>query len=287
MKKLLCAALCSLLILAAGVPALADASVQYMDYHNLPDSALYVDSVSGLPVYSASMLSNYRASYYGHVSADGVGGITAAEAAQVRVISKSATLWAEPRTGSKRLATVKHGETLEGVLDANGYGPTLTDGFYPVTYKGQFGYINEDYVVLAPLEIVLMESNVPAYCAPTTDAKKVGSLAKLTRYTVLGFYNDYYIISLRQAAAFVPMSVRHYDTGFERLFYAGLSRNGTASKKTQLRTGPGDGYAQIEEVRAGYAFTAAACIDGWYLIHYNADGDSVYAYIKASDVVFQ
>ena len=50
------------------------------------------------------------------------------------------------------------------------------------------------------LEIVLMESNVPAYVAPDRNAKKVGSLSKMTRYRVIGFYDDYYIVSFRGAA---------------------------------------------------------------------------------------
>lgn len=50
------------------------------------------------------------------------------------------------------------------------------------------------------LEIVLEESNVPAYIAPDARSKKVGSLSKMTRYRVIGFYDDYYIVSFRGAA---------------------------------------------------------------------------------------
>ena len=60
---------------------------------------------------------------------------------------------------------------------------------------GKTGWVNAAYVVRNKLEIVLMESNVPAYVAPDRNAKKVGSLSKMTRYRVIGFYDDYYIVS--------------------------------------------------------------------------------------------
>lgn len=268
MKKLLRLYVCALLTLALVMGTCAAASA---------DSA-----GTGLPAYSSYDFVHYRADYNHYVATDGISG-----GSQLRVISKSASVWAEPRTGSDKIATVSHGEMLEGVVDEGGNGPALRDGFYPIVYKGRRGYINAAYVVLSPLEIVLMESNVPAYCAPTPNAKKVGSLAKLTRYTVLGFYNDYYIISLRQAAAFVPMSVRHYDTGFENLFADTASYAGSTVRKTALRTGPNDDYAKIKDVEAGYAFKALGSIGEWFVISYDTGDDTVFAYVKSYDTQLQ
>ena len=138
----------------------------------------------------------------------------------------------------------------------------------------------------APLEIVLMESNVPAYSAPDKASKKVGSLSKLTRYTVIGTFGDYYVINLRQAAAFVPVNVAHYDTTFEgRFLPADGNKNGVTLSKTTLRTGPGDWYASVEDVKAGYAFTCVGEINGWYVIAYqskNTDG-TVLVYLPSYD----
>lgn len=203
----------------------------------------------------------------------------------VRVICKSASIWQEPRTNSKRLGSVANGEEVEIIRGENG-GALKQYGFYRVSYKGQAGWINKDYCVYAPLEIVLMESNVPAYCAPDSTSKKVGSLAKLTRYTVLGTFGDYYVINLRQAAAFVPVSARHYDTTFEgRFLPADRAAKGVTLHKTTLRTGPGDGYASVEEVKAGYEFTCVGEIGGWYMLAYkskNTDG-TVLVYLNSSD----
>lgn len=273
MKKRFHVFVCALLVLVLSLSACACA---------LADGN--IDSTSGLPICSSYDFVHYRADYNKYIPVDGICRLYSPT--DLQVISKSATVWTQPRTGSTKIATVSHGDILEGVADASG-NVNATDGFYPVLYKGQYGYINASYVVLSPLQIVLMESNVPAYCAPTTNAKKVGSLAKLTRYTVLGFYNDYYIISLRQAAAFVPMSVRHYDTGFEELVYCNAGRTGTTVRKTTLRTGPNDDYASIKDVSAGYAFQAFARIGDWYVVSYDTGDDQVLAYLNVYDTQLQ
>ncbi len=215
---------------------------------------------------------------------------TAYEATQVvRVISKSASIWKDARTNSKKLGSVGNGEEVEIITGPYG-GPLEQDGFYRVSYKGQAGWINRDYCVYAPTEIVLMESNVPAYCAPDSRAKKVGSLSKLTRYTVVGTYDDYYIVNLRQASAFIPMDVRHYDSAFEQLFLpTQYADNGVVTAKTTLRTGPADWYAKVEDVKAGYQFTCVGEIDGWYMLAYKSkstDG-TVIVYLPSQDADVQ
>lgn len=207
------------------------------------------------------------------------------EKISVRVISKSASVWAQPRTNSKKLGTVSNGDELPGVpsgeFDPNIEPIVEQDGFYAVEYKGKRGWINSAYAVHGPFEIVLMESNVPAYCAPDRGAKKVGSLSKLTTYTVLGFYDDFYVINLRGGSAFIPMSVAHYDTHFQRWYHAGWHGNLTVTASTTLRTGPGDRYAKVSELRAGQTFGCMDEIDGWYLV---SDGsDDGYTYIWSGD----
>ena len=232
----------------------------------------------------------------GYVDVDGYGGVTSADPYQLTVISKSASIWEEARTNSKKLASVSHGDTLlcrvgryadggEYILEQN--------GFYAVEYStgksGQWreGWVNKDYVVRNTLEIVLMESNVPAYIAPDTNAKKVGSLAKLTRHRVIGMYDDFYIINLRgAAAAFIPMDAAHYDTGFEAVYRQSPAYRGTANRKTSLRTGPGDNYAQADTLKAGEAFTCVDKLDGWCLVigqDTGTDGGA-YLFVDADDV---
>lgn len=235
---------------------------------------------------------SYDGDYDGYVNVDGMGGITAADPGFLTVISKSASVWDEPRTNSKKLTSVSHGDTLTcRSLDG---GDTIWEenGFFAVEYrvssKGsewREGWINKDYVVRNTLEIVLMESNVPAYIAPDTNSKKVGSLAKLTRYRVIGMYDDFYIVNLRgAAAAFIPMDVRHYDTRFVAMHRQAPGCQGVATVKTALRTGPGSGYAKVKDVKLGYRFEAIDCIDDWYVIRYEDDLEGYgFVYIDAQD----
>lgn len=230
-------------------------------------------------------LASYTGDYNGWTGIDGLGGVTIPEQGCVQIISKSASVWEQPRTNSKKLGSVKNGEILQGNPVSTEYSGSIVmqDGFYAVLYNNSVGWVNSDYCVLAPFEITLMESNVPAYCAPDARSKKVGSLSKLTKYTVIGFYDDFYVVNLRQAAAYIPMSVAHYDTHFERLYHAGLHATLTVSRKTALRTGPGDQYAKVKDVKARQTFDCMDEIDGWYLV---ADGDAGgYTYIWSGDAV--
>lgn len=231
----------------------------------------------------------------GYVEVDGFGGITSADPYYVTVISKSASIWEEPRTNSKKLASVSHGDLLMcRVLPYEGGGESIMEenGFFAVSYRAKGsewrdGWVNKDYVVRNTLEIVLMESNVPAYIAPDTRAKKVGSLAKLTRHRVIGIYDDFYIINLRgAAAAFIPMDAAHYDTCFEAIYRQAPSLRGTADRKTSLRTGPGDHYPEADTLKKGESFVCVDEVDGWYLVigeNTGTDGGA-YLFVDSDDV---
>lgn len=236
-------------------------------------------------------LAQYVDEYDGYRNVDGLGGVTAADPFYMRVISKSASVWSEPRTNSKKLASVAHGGLLMCRDAESADDVRMENGFYAVEYKtdsknGEWkpGWVNSDYVVRNMLEIVLMESNVPAYIAPDKNAKKVGSLAKLTRYQVIGIYDDFYIINLRgAAAAFIPMSVRHYDTCYEAIHRQSPEHEGTVAKKTSVRTGPGREYPEAYTLKAGKTFSCIDLVDGYYMI-YDADSDA-YLYIDENDAV--
>ena len=228
---------------------------------------------------------SYTGDYDGWVDISGYGGVTLGERTSVQIISRNASIWAQPKTNSKKLGTAKHGQQLSGVpLDTNGDGSRIVEqsGFYAVNYNGQVGWVNSAYAVHGPFEIVLMEGNVPAYCAPDTGSKKVGSLNKLTRYTVLGFYEDFYVVSLREAAAYIPMSVKHYDTSFERMYHAAMQQKLTVNRKTTMRTGPGEEYASVRDVKAGAKMSCWDTLNGWCLVW--DDDNAAYTYIWSGDV---
>ena len=266
-KNVVCALVCACL-LSFVLSALADGYA----YWTKETGAVYFNQASNREYYSSSYQDPEESPLYQDTKV-------------IRVVSKSATVWQEARTNSKKLGSAKNGEEIEIIRGENG-GPLEQNGFYRVSYNGKAGWINADYCVYAPMEIVLMESNVPAYSAPHPSSKKVGSLSKLTRYTVIGTFGDYYVVNLRQASAFIPMSVDHYDTTFEgRFLPAQGGNNGYTLAKTTLRTGPGDWYASVEDVKAGYEFTCVGEINGWYVIAYqskNTDG-TVLVYLPTYD----
>ena len=265
MKKIIALALAALLACLAAA-ALADGANGWLD--------------SKLNGSNSVRFSSYEGGHDGWVDADGRGGVTIPESTTVRVISHNASVWAQPRTNSEKLGTVKNGEELSGRIDGNDR-IIVQDGFFAVEYKGKSAWVNCAYAVCGPYEIVLMESNVPAYCAPDRNAKRVGSLSKLTRYTVIGFYGDYYVVNLREASAFIPRSVRHYDTIFEKNYHAAWNGQGKTTSKTTVRTGPGSDYPSVRDMSAGSSFTYWDVIDGWCL---TVDGDTgCFVYIDASD----
>lgn len=230
-------------------------------------------------VYGQIRLASYADGFDGYLSVDGYGGETAEDPFCVTVISKNASVWSEPKTNGGKIGSVSHGETLSCRSSDGGQTVMMNNGFYAVQYKGKNGWINEDYVVRNTLEITLMESNVPAYIAPDPQSKKVGSLSKQTTYRVIGFYDDFYIINLRDAAAaYIPMSVRHYDTAFSARYRSG-SRigKGTTNGSTELRTGPGKEYAEIRTLSAGESFDVLDFLDGWALVQDTKNG--TYAFI--------
>ena len=124
---------------------------------------------------------------------------------------------------------------------------------------------------------------MPAYIAPDSTSKKVGSLSKQTSYRVIGVYDDYYIVNLRgAAAAFIPMSVQHYDSNFG-FAYSSMGPRGsiTTTRKTALRTGPADEYAEISKLPSGKQMDVYDVINGWYLVVDTESG--CWAFIDGED----
>ena len=163
----------------------------------------------------------------------------------------------------------------------------MDHNFYQVEYKGKKGWVGSTYVVRNTLEIVLMESNVPAYIAPDVRSKKVGSLSKMTRYRVIGFYDDFYIVSFRGAAcAYIPKDAAHYDTTFMAMYRQTTAHKCSIEYDTKLRTGPDDSYPEIKTMNAGTTVEWIDVIDGWCMIHYSgkgADGD-IFAFVDSNAV---
>jgi len=259
------------------VQAAALADGLHLDYIKTHHSALYGE---------AMRFQSYAYDYPGYVRADGMGyaPYNGSDEQFIRIITKSASVWEKPRTNSKKLGSVSNGNELACVIEE---GDPATDGdFFVVEYKGNVGYVNQDYAVVSPLEIVLMESNVPAYIAPDSSSKCVGSLSKHTRYTVIGMYDDYYIINLRgAAAAYISKKTKCYDSRFEKYYLAMPTEKGTIIRKTELRTGPGEEYPKVADVKPGDTFEFHDMIDAWHMLRYTPKGgEPVFVFVYCNDV---
>ena len=233
-------------------------------------------------------LQSFAYDYPGYVCADAMGSLPyyGVQEQVIRIITKSASVWSKPKTNSKKLGSVSHGSELLCIIDENGRAETDGD-FFTVEYKGTIGYVNQAYAVVSPLEIVLLESNVPAYIAPDENAKCVGSLSKHTRYTVIGMYDDYYIINLRgAAAAFIRKDTRCYDSRFEQFYLGAPTETGTIIRDTELRTGPGESFAKVADVEAGDTFEFYDMINAWHMLRYTPKGsdESFFVFVYCNDV---
>ena len=273
MKKRMAAMLLAVLMI---MPAGAWGDGLQVDYVNTFRSALY----------GRASFQSYPYGYDGYVDADEMGQYQPYTGRQfIHIITKSASIWSKPKTNSKKLGSASNGDQLRCILED---GNPATDGdFFVVEYKGNVGYVNRKYAVASPLEIVLMESNVPAYIAPDSSAKCVGSLSKHTRYTVIGMYDDYYIINLRgAAAAFISKDTKCYDSRFENFYLSMPTEMGTIIRDTELRTGPGEDYAKVADVKAGDTFEFYDMINAWHMLRYTPKGssESVFVFVYCNDV---
>ena len=121
------------------------------------------------------------------------------------VITKSATIRSEPSLQGKKVVSVD-GES--SVLVLGRFENNWAEVQYAKNGKKYTGWINQNYIVSNYLTLTLRKSNVPAYCAPSRETKIVGSLPKYTQLIVIGMWDDFYIVSLRNASAFI-----HKDAG--------------------------------------------------------------------------
>lgn len=194
------------------------------------------------------------------------------------VITKSATLRSKPSTQGKKVVSVE-GEAELLVL--GNFEGNWAEVQYSKKGKTYTGWVNQNYIVSNYLTLTLRKSNVPAYCAPSREAKIVGSLPKYTELNVIGMWDDFYIVSLRNASAFI-----HKDAGMwtsveinEKL---SSSVNGRTTCKTTLRTGPGENWPEGDTCKANESLTVSRAYEDseWVFVFYNGKP----AYAKKADV---
>ncbi len=119
--------------------------------------------------------------------------------AQGEVISRTISLRVGPDVEARKLATLQHGETFTFARKEGDYIFVHYDGGKDGT--SHEGYLRADLVVYPARHIVLNSGGVPAYAYPSLDAKQVSELSAGTRLTVIEELEDFWVVSLRTAAA--------------------------------------------------------------------------------------
>ena len=147
----------------------------------------------------------------------------AADSFTLTVISKSASIWSEPSTGSKKLGSVSYGESLTGVSSDGGNNVAMDRNFYEVEYNGRQGWVGATYVVRNTLEISADgEQRSGVYRAGRAQQEGRGSTEQndpLPRHRVL---RRLLHCPFRGAAcAYTPKDAAHYDTKFIGLYQTG------------------------------------------------------------------
>lgn len=113
------------------------------------------------------------------------------------VISRTASLRVSPSTSAELIVSIKNGESFS-IIGEN-------DNWYQVNFNGQNGWIRKRYVVENPIHIVA-RSGGDLYASPSITNKMVGSYSRYDKFTVIEETSRYYLVSCRNAAAYVSRS---------------------------------------------------------------------------------
>ena len=196
------------------------------------------------------------------------------------VISQNVTVRTNHTTGAAAITSLGNGETFE-ILDR--WEEWLYIAYVDRdTLETVNGWLLNYYVVENPMHITLRNSNTAAYAYPESGSKRVGSLAKYTRLTVIAQLGRYWVVSLREAAAAIPKSAEVWLDEDLSNWTAAPSTAGAVLKRTTTRTGPGSGWASVQTLNTGAAVEILGSEGDWYVIRYK---DAV-AYIKMADVTY-
>lgn len=113
------------------------------------------------------------------------------------VISRTASLRVSPSTSAELIVSIKNGESFS-IIGEN-------DNWYQVNFNGQTGWIRKRYVVENPIHIVA-RSGGDLYASPSITNKMVGSYSRYDKFTVIEETSRYYLVSCRNAAAYISRS---------------------------------------------------------------------------------
>lgn len=220
-----------------------------------------------------SMADSYASA--GYRSGDGLG--YSQYQKEAVVISKSVTIRSKAAYNGNSLGSASNGDRLTVLDDSNS---TWVYVRAAVKNKTIEGWVLRSYIVVQPLRLTLRRSNTPAYCAPDRSSKQVGSLAAYTELDVIGTYESFYIVNLRQASAFVAMDADVWTDTDIRAMFAAAKGTAVTVRKAKTRSGPGTGWPEGKTIPAGEELEISWSQNGWVPALYD---DKLY-YIEEDDL---
>lgn len=190
------------------------------------------------------------------------------------VISMRASLRTAASTSAERICYISNGESFD-ILDEN------EEWYYVEFHKDgatHTGWILQCYVVKNPIHLVARNSGV-LYASPSLTDKRVGTFGRYEKFTVIEETSRYYLVSCRNAAAFISRSVDYWtDEDLEILdnvlYVATVTEKTglylTASTKTKLAT-----------IKVGTQFDVLGHEGDYTIVKY----ENAYAYIPTDDIL--
>lgn len=191
------------------------------------------------------------------------------------VISMRASLRTAPKTSAERLSWVNNGESFT-ILDEN-------EEWYFVEFTAKdgtvyTGWILQCYVVKNPIHLVARSSG-NLYASPSLTNKRVGTFSRYDRFTVIEETSRYYLVSCRNAAAFISRSGDYwYDEDLE--FLDNVLYVATVTEKTSLYL-TASTKTKLATIKKGTQFDVLGHEGDYTIVKY----ESAYAYIPTDDIL--
>lgn len=191
------------------------------------------------------------------------------------VISRTASLRSSPSTSAQLLVSIKNGESFTIIGEnEDWYQANFTS---PSNGQSYSGWIRKRYVVENPKHLVARNSG-NLYASPSITDKMVGSFSRYDKFTVIDETSRYYLVSCRNAAAFIPRS-GDYWTDEDLEFLNNRLYVCTATQKTALYL-TASTRSKVVNVSSGTQFDVVGYEGDYAIVKYK----TAFAYIPMAHI---
>lgn len=178
------------------------------------------------------------------------------------VISMRASLRQKASTSATRILYIENGKSFDIVAE--------TGDWYEVDYlddngNWQHGFILKCYVVENPKHIVMQESG-NLFASPSLTDKRVGTFSRYDRFTVIDETSYYYLVSCRNAAAFISKNADCW-TDDDLWLMDHVVRVGTTNAKAPLYL-TASTKTKVATVNANTSFDVVGMEGDFYIVKY-------------------